>query len=108
MLMSKTKCSLFGLSAVLFACGDKSVVAIEGEVANNLPSAPEISLGPDPATTTDDLQVSIIIDSVDSDGDEIDYTYVWTKNSVVFENDTATLSSDETSKGDDRTMHQTN
>ena len=94
--MSKVTGSLFGMSILLFSCGDKSA-----DVTNNLPSAPEISLSPNPATTMDDLQVSIIIDSVDPDGDEIDYTYVWTQNSVVFENDTAILSSDETAKGDE-------
>ena len=85
----------------LMACGDKPGVVIEGDIASHIPSTLEISLGPNPATTTDDLQVSIFRESIDSDGDEVEYTYVWTKNSVLFENETATVSSDETSKGDE-------
>jgi hypothetical protein len=44
---------------------------------NGLPSAPVISLGPDPATTSDDLLVTIGTASVDPDGDAVSYAYAW-------------------------------
>jgi len=54
-----------------------------GVVINGLPSAPAISLSPDPATTTDDLSVSIDSDAVDPDGDAVTYSYAWTRNGVA-------------------------
>ena len=53
-----------------------ATAAVTFEV-NGLPSAPGVSLAPDPATTSDDLQVSIDTASVDPDGDAVSYAYAW-------------------------------
>jgi hypothetical protein len=44
---------------------------------NSVPTAPVVELGPDPASTTDDLVATITTDSSDADGDPISYSYIW-------------------------------
>ena len=44
-------------------------------LVNGLPTAPVVSLSPDPAVTTDDLNVSIDTASTDPEGDTITYGY---------------------------------
>ena len=52
-------------------------------IVNDLPGAPVISLSPDPASTSDDLVVSIDTPSSDAEGDTITYTYAWTVDGVA-------------------------
>lgn len=51
--------------------------------SNEAPGAPEVKWETDPAFTTTKLDVKIVTDSVDPDGDTVNYTYVWTKNGEV-------------------------
>jgi hypothetical protein len=68
---------------------------------NGLASAPTLSLSPDPATTRDDLVVSVDSDSVDPDGDAVTYGYAWTRNGVASSaSASATLPSADTAKGE--------
>jgi len=46
---------------------------------NTPPSAPTVTIAPDPATTNDAL-VATGSGSVDDDGDNVSYTYSWTQN----------------------------
>jgi hypothetical protein len=67
---------------------------------NGLPTAPTVELGPDPATTSDDLVVSILTDSTDPDGDPISYSYAWSVDGVASSaSSTDTLAFTETEKG---------
>ena len=50
---------------------------------NGIPSAPEISITPDPATTSDDLSANIDVASTDFEGGTISYTYAWYKDGVL-------------------------
>ena len=50
---------------------------------NGLPSAPVVSLTPDPATTGDDLQVVLATPSVDPEGGTITYSYAWYQDGVL-------------------------
>lgn len=47
---------------------------------NGAPTAPVVSLTPDPATTIDALVAGLTTPSTDPDGDAITYTYAWTRN----------------------------
>lgn len=68
---------------------------------NGKPSAPTVSIGPDPAVTADDLAVSIDVASIDPDGDPITYAYEWYQNGVYSTaSSTAALPATATAKGD--------
>ena len=68
---------------------------------NGLPSAPSISLTPDPATTSDALQVSIDTASSDPEGDTISYAYSWYQDGVLSgASSSSTLPSSATSRGE--------
>ena len=83
---------------VLLGC-DKGPGA--ASVGNSPPSIPEISLGPDVPTAADDLQVVIVTDAVDPDGDRVEYDVVWSVDGEVFDGATAlTLHSRFTFRGD--------
>ena len=49
---------------------------------NGAPTAPVVSISPDPAASSQDLQASIDVDSTDPEGDPISYTYEWLKDGV--------------------------
>ncbi len=49
---------------------------------NGAPSAPVVSISPNPASSSQDLQASIDAPSVDPEGDPITYTYEWLKDGV--------------------------
>ncbi len=68
-------------------------------VVNGLPSAPEVSLSPDPAYTSDDLEVSIDTASEDPDDDTVSYGYAWSVDGASSSASTsATLPSSATTK----------
>ena len=51
-------------------------------ISNTAPTAPSVSITPDPATVgQDDLVCSVDMPSSDDDGDSVTYTYVWTDDS---------------------------
>ena len=75
---------------------------------NGIPTAPDVSLGPDPANTTDDLVVSILTASTDADGDSMTYDYQWSVDGVATTaSTTATLNASETAKGQTWTVEVT-
>ncbi|MGC9317329.1 MAG: PKD domain-containing protein [Armatimonadota bacterium] len=68
-------------------------------IGNAAPTAPTVSIEPDPATTLDDL-VASADGSTDPDGDEIAYAYAWYVDGVLERGLTeGTVPSDVTSKG---------
>ena len=68
---------------------------------NGLPSAPTITLAPDPAVTTDTLTVTVTTDSTDAEGDAISYGYAWSVDGTVSSVSTgATFPASDTAKGD--------
>ena len=50
---------------------------------NGLPSAPTVSISPDPATSADDLTATVDVGAVDPEGDPVSYTWTWLRNGVV-------------------------
>ncbi len=50
---------------------------------NGWPSAPGVSISPDPASTADDLVATLVTPSVDPEGAAVNYTYEWTRNGEV-------------------------
>ena len=50
---------------------------------NGVPTAPEVSITPDPADADDDLFVVIDVDSTDPEGDEVSYSYEWYRYAVL-------------------------
>ena len=70
-------------------------------VENVLPTTPEISLSPDPATTSDALTVNIDTVSTDFEGGTISYQYEWYLNNVLSSSHTTdTVPSSATTKGE--------
>ena len=67
---------------------------------NDLPTAPTLSLDPDPAYTANDITVSVTVDATDTEGDPISYAYEWWKNGSLTAITTATFPSTDTVKGD--------
>ena len=77
-------------------------------VVNAIPSAPEISIEPDPAFTTDDLMATIETESTDEDGDAISYLYEWSVDgSTTAASTSGTLSSDATQRDEIWTLSVT-
>ena len=63
-------------------------------ISNTAPTAPSISLSPNPADAgQDDLVCSIDTPSSDDDGDSVVYTYVWTDNSGTVQQTTTNSAS---------------
>ena len=68
---------------------------------NGIPSAPEISISPDPATTEDALTVNIDVPSIDPEGSSVSYTYEWYKDNILQNTQTSqTISVSDTAKDD--------
>ena len=66
---------------------------------NTPPGTPTVSLSPDPALTTDNLQAAVSIDS-DPDGDPLTYSYEWFENGVLSSYITSSVPSAATNKGE--------
>jgi len=78
------------------ADSDETVFYIDG-----LPSAPTITLTPDPATTENDLVATITSASVDPEGEQISYTWSWASEGKVSAASTDdTLPASATAKGE--------
>ena len=72
---------------------------------NGVPTAPVISINPDPATTSDGLSVSIDSPSVDPEGNIPTYTYEWQLGGQAqTAYTTSTLPSSATNKGEQWTV----
>ncbi len=66
---------------------------------NALPTAPTVTLSPDPAVTTDAL-VATATGSTDPDGSgSVSYSYAWTEDGVALSETSATLAASGTTKG---------
>ncbi len=52
-------------------------------IGNAPPSAPEVEISPDPPRSDDDLVCEILTPASDADGDELAYSYEWSRNGVV-------------------------
>ena len=93
-----------GLHVVTLTTTDSDGLATSSSVdlaVNGLPSAPDVSLSPDPAVTADDLVASIDTDSVDPEGDTVTYSYAWSVDGVASSaSTTATLPASATAKGE--------
>ena len=59
---------------------------------NSPPTAPSVSVAPNPALAeTDDLVCSIDVESVDIDGDPVDYTYMWLDDDQAVQQETVNV-----------------
>lgn len=72
------------------------------DVVNNLPTEPKVTLKPTTPYTSDSLKVEITNNSVDNDGDLIEYMFVWYKDNKLQGkyNDTVNIPSDATEKNE--------
>ncbi|MBM4369926.1 MAG: hypothetical protein FJ102_27200, partial [Deltaproteobacteria bacterium] len=102
-LFSSTDLSV-GTHTVLVTVIDTTGLTTTGLVSfeiNGAPTAPTVSLSPDPAATGDDLVASIDSPSTDPNGDSISYSYAWYRNGALSSASTSdTLPDSATSKGD--------
>ena len=73
---------------------------------NGVPTAPSVSLMPDPVYTTDNL-TAVASGSIDPDGTLVSYTYEWYQNGVLTGSTGTLLSSSNTTKGDNWTVRVT-
>ena len=67
---------------------------------NGLPSAPVVSIDPDPAVTGNDLNAVIDADSVDPEGATISYAYDWTVDGVASGITASTVPASSTTRGE--------
>ena len=67
---------------------------------NGLPSAPVVSISPDPALTTDGLTASVDTESSDPEGDAVSYSYAWYRDGALSSETGATVASSATAKGE--------
>ena len=75
---------------------------------NGVPSVPDVSISPEPAYTTSDLTANILVDSVDPEGEIVNYTFEWRQNNVVSPTyTTASVPASATSKDDTWTVYVT-
>ncbi len=93
-----------GTHTVLVTVTDTTGLSTTGLVSfeiNGAPTAPTVSLSPDPAATGDDLVASIDSPSTDPNGDSVSYSYAWYRNGSLSSASTSdTLPDSATSKGD--------
>lgn len=81
--------------------GDDDVYDANDHKENEPPGAPEVNLTPSGADTRDDLEAEILFEASDADGDHLTYDYVWlVDGDLRADLSGATLSADETDKGD--------
>jgi hypothetical protein len=52
-------------------------------IQNSSPTAPVVEVTPDFPLTTDDLTCTVVVPSIDPDGDTVTYTYEWYKNDAL-------------------------
>ncbi len=67
---------------------------------NGLPSAPGVSIDPDPATSGDNLTATITTESVDPEGDSVSYLYQWYVNGTSTSYTTEEVPASATTRGD--------
>lgn len=65
------------VTATVTDSGGSSATDSTSLTVNGLPTAPVVSIAPDPAVTTDELSVDIVTAAVDPEGDAITYRYAW-------------------------------
>ncbi|MEC7985941.1 MAG: hypothetical protein VX278_12315, partial [Myxococcota bacterium] len=66
---------------------------------NTLPTAPEVTLSPDPAQTSDNLN-TVVSGAFDEDDDAVSFSYAWTQNGNSVGVNTASIDASQTNKGD--------
>ena len=72
-----------------------------GFTINGIPTSPVVSISPNPATTTEQLSVSIDTPSSDPEGNTINYTYEWLRNNIVQSSqNSSSISAADTAKGE--------
>ena len=69
-------------------------------VINGLPSAPTVSISPDPASPSVDLVASVDTPSEDPEGGAVSYTYAWTRDGAATTYDTDTVPESATEDGE--------
>ena len=83
---------LHGEDAIGLPCMDSVIITVQRP--NTAPTAPSVSVSPDPATEgLDDLVCTLDGPSIDDDGDLVVYTYVWTDGSGIIQQTTSEVSS---------------
>ncbi len=89
------------LTATVTDSDELYATALVTFTVNGLPTAPTVSLAPDPATTADDLRVTIDSPSVDPEGATVSYAYSWYQDGVLSSASTSSvLPSSATSRGE--------
>ncbi|MBM75960.1 MAG: hypothetical protein CMK59_11220 [Proteobacteria bacterium] len=73
---------------------------------NGLPTAPSVTISPDPAYSNDSLTATAT-GSTDPDGQSVSYTFEWFKNAISTGINSSVLPSAETAKGDSWTVRVT-
>lgn len=67
---------------------------------NGLPDPPEVAISPNPPTSSDDLNVSVVLPAIDPEGDSISYTYAWYQDGLLTAYASAFVPSSATTRGE--------
>jgi len=77
------------------------------QTINGLPSAPEVSITPDPPQSSDDLLASIDVESVDPEGSPITYRYEWIRDGITTGDLSALITAADTTRAETWTVRIT-
>jgi hypothetical protein len=66
---------------------------------NGLPDPPDVEIEPNPATSSDDLKVTIVVPAIDPEGDTISYTYAWYQDGLLTSYASSLVPSSATTRG---------
>lgn len=92
-----------GTHTVVLTATDSDGAFAEAQVVltvDGLPTAPTVTLGPDPAGTDDDLVATVVADGIDPEGAPVRYRYEWFVDGLLSAaGDGATFPATETTRG---------
>lgn len=77
-----------------------SSTATASVTVNDLPSAPSVSISPNPPASNESFSVGIDFPGVDAEGDTITYTYAWTVDGIATSYTSSTIPASATSRGE--------
>jgi len=81
--------------------------AVITQTINGLPSAPVVSITPDPPQSSEDLLATIETESVDPEGSPVTYRYTWIRDGVTTADMSALITASDTTRAENWTVRVT-
>ncbi len=81
--------------------------AVITHTLNGFPTAPEVSINPDPPSSSDDLLANIDVESTDPEGDSITYRYTWLRDGIPTADTSSLIAAASTNRAENWTVRVT-